>query len=192
MSAGLEVRTAAISRLECRTANGVITFEGLASSTDHDYDMGSFVETVRRGAFTDTLSRPGLDVCLLCEHAGLPISRTTNGSLTLTETGRGLEYVGTASADDHDAANLARKIKAGLVTEGSMAFRVTDQYWNADRTRREIKSLDLHRGDVSICAMGANPKTSSTARALARRRPYPLELAQARLRVLKLRTGAWE
>jgi HK97 family phage prohead protease len=186
---GLEVRLAPAPRMECRTENGTITFSGVASSVNSPYDMGAYTELVRAGAFTKTLAR-NPDVMLLVEHSGLPLARTVNGSLTLTETARGLEFHATASADDPDAAQIARKLKAGLVGEASFAFRVTEQKWDATRENREILEVDLHRGDVSICALGANSNTSSMARALARRPRRRLSIHQARARALRLRGKA--
>ena len=109
----------------------------------------------------------------------------------MTETHRGLEYTATASATDPDAVQLSAKVKSGLITEASFAFRVVDQVWNADRTEREIRAVDLNRGDVSICTYGANPNTSATARSLARRlgRPnrHDLDYFRARAHVLSLK-----
>jgi HK97 family phage prohead protease len=183
------IRTLPTSRMECRTANGTITFQGLASSTEHSYDMGSYREVVKAGAFTRTLAQPDLDVQLRIEHAGLPLARTTNGSLTLMETNRGLEFTATAPADDPDAAQVARKLKSGLMSEASFAFKVVRQTWDEAYENRTILAVDLHRGDVSICALGANPNTLVTARALAARRARLRngDLYQARLRAMKLR-----
>ena len=190
MSIGtLEVRTAA-GRLECRTANGTVTFAGIASSVDSPYDMGGYTEIVRAGAFTETLASDP-DVMCLVAHAGLPIARTRNGSLKLSETPKGLEFEAVADVSDPDVAQLASKVRAELLTEASFAFRVTDQQWNSDRTQREIRAVDLHRGDVSLCPYGANPNTSVVARSLARQygRSKPnLDTYRARAWTYGLRT----
>ena len=164
----IEHRGALGGVLECRTDGQTYTFEGIASSTSSPYDMGSYTEVIKPGAFAKTLaSNP--DVQLLIDHSGLPLARTSNGSLTLSETGRGLEFRATVPISDSVAGQIAEKVKSGLIGECSFAFKVTDQDWLADHTVREIRAVDLHRGDVSICARGANPNTSVTARSLARR-----------------------
>ena len=186
----IEHRGALGSVMECRTNGQTITFSGLASSTNSPYDMGAYTETVRSGAFTKTLAA-NPDVQLLINHSGLPLARTTNGSLTLSETQRGLEFHATAPRSDPVAAQIAEKIKSGLIGEASFAFKVTDQDWSSDHTHREIRAVDLNRGDVSICPTGANPNTQVTARSLARRMGRPihqnLDYFRAKAHALHLR-----
>jgi len=162
---GREVRRMPTSEMECRSTSDQITFRGLASSTDSPYDMGWYDETIVRGAFDTSLAgRP--DVQLLCNHEGLPISRTTNGSLTLEATKRGLEFTATADPSDADAARIAAKVESGLMDQCSFAFRVVKQTWDEDYTVRDITEVSLDRGDVSIVNYGANPNTNVTLRAL--------------------------
>ena len=162
---GREVRRMPTSEMECRTTSDQITFRGLASSTDSPYDMGWYQETIVRGAFDTTLAgRP--DVQLLCNHEGLPLARTTNGSLDLAATERGLEFTATADPSDPDAARIASKVSTGLMDQCSFAFRVVKQTWDEDYTQRDITEVSLDRGDVSIVNYGANPNTSVTLRAL--------------------------
>ena len=140
--------------------------------------MSYYTETIKRGAFDKTLAS-GPDVQLLVNHEGLPIARTTNGSLRLSDVGNGLEFTATASASDPDAAAVATKVKAGLMDQCSFAFRVVDQNWNDDRTQRDITEVSMDRGDVSIVNYGANPNTSVVARARlnGRRAPHSLYVA---------------
>ena len=153
------------SEMECRTADGQITFRGLASSTDSPYEMGFYTETITRGAFGETLSKNPA-VQLLVNHEGLPIAATRNGSLILTETDRGLEFEGRADESDPDAARVASKVSSGLMSECSFAFRVMKQTWDEDYTQRDISEVSLDRGDVSIVNFGANPNTNVTLRSL--------------------------
>ena len=44
----------------------------------------------------------------------------------------------------------------------SFAFRVVRQVWDEKYENREIEAVNLHRGDVSVVNMGANPTTSIT------------------------------
>ena len=162
---GREVRRMPTSEMECRTAGGQITFRGLASSTDSPYEMGFYTETIQRGAFGETLSKSPA-VQLLVNHVGLPLAATRNGSLTLNETDRGLEFEGRADESDPDAARIASKVESGLMSECSFAFRVMKQTWDEDYTQRDITEVSLDRGDVSIVNFGANPNTNVTLRAL--------------------------
>ena len=164
---GREVRRMPTSSMECRSSDGTITFRGVASSVDSPYDMGYYTESIARGAFDKTLAR-GPDVQLLINHEGLPISRTTNGSLRLFATDVGLEFEGTASADDPDAARVAAKIDSGLMDQCSFAFRVVDQDWDhgVESSTRSIREVSLDRGDVSVVNYGANPKTPVTVRSI--------------------------
>jgi HK97 family phage prohead protease len=162
---GREVRRQPTSEMECRTVGDQITFHGLASSTDSPYEMGFYTETIQRGAFDVTLGkRP--DVQLLVNHEGLPLARTTNGSLTLQATERGLEFTATAASSDPDAARVAAKVESGLMDQCSFAFRAMEQEWDEDYTQRCITEVSLDRGDVSVVNYGANPNTSVSLRSL--------------------------
>ena len=180
---GREVRRGLLvtNNVEVRSANGQLTFRGLASSTsirtgklsedtskvvrDNGYDMGWYTERIMQGAFSKTL-REKPDVQFLLNHEGLPMARTTNGSLTLRETDDGLEYDAVTDSDDPTAKTAARKIEQGLMDQCSFAFRVTRQDWNDDYDQREIGEVDLNRGDVSVVNFGANPRTSVVMRSL--------------------------
>ena len=189
---GLEVRTFA-SALEARDGAGPLEFriEGYASVVETPYDMGPYDEVIARGAFQDTLAnRP--DVQLLTNHEGLPLARTTippgqPGHLSLSEDYKGLRVSAQLDRDDPDAQTLVTKIRSGLLDQMSFAFKVTKQKWSDDNTLRTIQAVSLDRGDVSVVNYGASPTTSVDAR--GRRRPsgYPLDLALARARALKLR-----
>ena len=86
---GREVRSNPSAHLELRTDGDEIRATGYASVTNTPYDMGAYEESISRGAFAKTLDEKP-DVVLLLNHEGLPLSRTTNGTLTLREDERGL------------------------------------------------------------------------------------------------------
>lgn len=180
---GREVRRGLLvtNNVEVRSANGKLTFRGLASSTsirsgklgedtsqvtrDNGYDMGWYTERIMQGSFGKTL-REKPDLVFLLNHEGLPMARTVNGSLTLRETDDGLEYDAVADDDDPSAKLAARKVDQGLMDQCSFAFRVTRQNWSEDYDVREITEVDLNRGDVSIVNYGANSNTSVVMRSL--------------------------
>lgn len=155
MSAGLELR---------EMADGTTKFVGYAAVTQKPYEVGSFIETIARGAFKRTLSE-GPDVVLLVNHDGLPLARTYAGTLELTEDELGLRVAAELDAHDPEVQTLRRKYGRGdLSGDMSFAFRVTDQEWNGDHSQRLIRSVTIHRGDVSIVTHGANDATSSMFR----------------------------
>lgn len=83
-----------------------------------------------------------------------------------------------------------RKIRAGLLSSVSFAFKVTGQRWSDDGALRTITAVDINRGDVSVVNQGANDATTVDAR--SRRSPGTgnLGLLQARLRAIKIRASA--
>jgi HK97 family phage prohead protease len=182
----LEHRTYS-TKLEARDVDGMqFRLSGYASVTSSPYSMGSYDETIAPGAFTRTLAlRP--DVQLLVNHEGLPLARTTNGSLTLTADDKGLKFDAGLDRDDGDARLLMRKISSGLLDQCSFAFRVIDLDWNSDRTLRTINEVSLDRGDVSVVNYGASAVTSVQARAALRRQTSNLSLYQYRARALALK-----
>jgi HK97 family phage prohead protease len=97
---------------------------------------------------------------LLIGHEGLPLARTSSGSLRLAEDERGLRVDATLEADDPDVQRLLPKVNRGDVSEMSFAFRVVRDTWSEDFDRRQITEINLDRGDVSVVAMGANSATS--------------------------------
>jgi HK97 family phage prohead protease len=190
MIGGIEHRTFA-TQLSTRDINGMEgVVEGYASMTECPYDMGSYTESIARGAFTSTLSK-NPDVQLLINHEGLPLARTTlapghPGHLALSEDGNGLHFRALLDKSDPDAATLLRKIGSGLLDQCSFAFRTVGQTWSADRSEREINEVSLDRGDVSVVNFGANPNTPVAARSRSRRGKGNLSLYQARARTRHL------
>lgn len=147
-------------------------FEGYASVTESPYGMGWYDETIARGAFKATLAADP-DVVLNVNHgqgaSGLPIARTSAGTLTLSEDNTGLKVDADLDDEDPDVLLVARKMARGdLDGQMSFAFRCTNDTWNADYTKRRITAADIHQGDVSIVTAGANPATTSTLAARGR------------------------
>lgn len=152
--------------LETRTEDDreLLHFSGLASVFGVPYPVGPYSELIERGAFKRTLNDPNLDVQLLVNHTGLPLARTTSGTLTLRETDRGLLVEADLDPEDPDVQALVPKMRRGDVTEMSFAFRAKDETWTEDRSERRLKAVDIQRGDVSIVSYGASPTTTATLR----------------------------
>jgi HK97 family phage prohead protease len=144
--------------------DGTLHFQGYASTFEVPYDMGSYTEVVKRGAFRRTLSEDP-DTVLLINHTGLPLARTKSRTMQLSEDDSGLLVNADLDGRDPEVQSVARKYERGdLSGEMSFAFKVTSQSWNDDYSQRTIRSVSLHKGDVSIVVAGANPDTSSTFR----------------------------
>jgi HK97 family phage prohead protease len=161
---GLERRVFHASGMELREADdGILHLTGYASVTETPYDVGFYEETIARGAFTRTLSEEP-DVQLLINHTGLPLARTKSGTLRLEERERGLWVDADLDPEDPDVQSLQRKMKRGDIDQMSFAFQATDSDWSDDFTKRRIKTVSIHRGDVSVVNMGANPASTATVR----------------------------
>lgn len=170
---GRECRRVNVSGMELRDVDGSLNLDGWASVVETTYDMGWYDETIRRGAFTKTLSESP-DVQLLMNHEGLPLARTISGTLTLAEDVRGLHVSANLDPNDPDVQRLAPKVARGDLDQMSFAFRVIKQQWtwvedeslggDSERDKREIIEVNIDRGDVSVVNQGANPSTSFSLR----------------------------
>ena len=150
--------------------NKAIRVTGYAATTEEGYQVGggsgAFTETIARGAFKRTLGESP-DVVLNINHAEggqLPLARTRSGTLILAEDSRGLKVDAELDPDDPEARAVASKVRRGDVDSMSFAFRATDDDWSEDRSKRVIRSLTLHRGDVSFVSQPANESTSVSVR----------------------------
>lgn len=150
-------------------------FSGIASATNTNYEMydffGPYDEQVVGGAFQATLSQSDLDCPLVLGHDSMRrIARTTNGSLTLSETDEGLQCDAPGlDPTDADVAYIAPKIRSGLIDEMSFRFMIVRGEWSPDFMQFNILEADLNRGDVSIVGYGANPTTSLQLRSIAQK-----------------------
>lgn len=113
-------------------------------------DMG-FRELIRPGAFAGTLAK-NPDVRLLINHDGLPLARTTAGTLRLREDKRGLHFEAELDQKDPDVQRIAPKVRRGDLSNMSFAFRTIKDHWRTEGGDeiRELHELDLHDGDVSV------------------------------------------
>jgi HK97 family phage prohead protease len=126
-----------------------------------------FIETIAPGAFRKTLSETP-DVRLLINHEGLPLARTKNGTLTLSEDERGL-FMDAVIADTSEGRDLYKLVERGDVDQMSFAFRVIRQKYNEDRSVRTLTEVSLSDGDVSVVTYPAYQTTSVEAREALRK-----------------------
>lgn len=165
------IRSIPFTGMELRAAgdDSTFTFEGYASLTGvayevHDF-LGSFQETVERGAFKRTLAQSP-DVQFLVNHGGMALARTESGTLKLAEDKTGLHVLADLDARQTSASDLRIAVERRDVTQMSFAFRVPKggDTWDDEYADRTIHEIDLHRGDVSAVNQGASPQTFSAVR----------------------------
>ena len=164
-----ELRTfAAASPLEIRTtADGSKQLAGTAIVyNSRSVDLGGFTEFVSPGALTRTL-KESPDILAFRDHdQTLLLGRTTAGTLKLTNTAKGLDFVltlpKTAIGDD-----TAENVRLRNLTGVSFAFRVapSGDKWDQDaqgNVTRTLLDIDLY--EVSPTSFAAYPAASVNAR----------------------------
>lgn len=161
--------------VELRADGDTARFTGYATTYDYWYDvaggpdMGGWREMVAPDAGSATLKRKP-DVRLLVNHDGIPLARTTRGTMTLAEEKAGL-LVDAPALDLRSplVQSVHSAMSRGDMDEMSFAFRVDAQEWNADYTERIIVRYDLavKGADVSIVTYPANEATVAQMRSEA-------------------------
>jgi len=163
MTKKIERRTFTIKNVEARQAeDGTMRLSGYAAVFNEDSVPLPFLERIAPGAFRKTLTETP-DVRLLINHEGLPLARTKNETLRLTEDETGL-YMDADLPDTQAARDLYTLVERGDVDQMSFAFRVIRQKWSEDRSRRVLTELSLSDGDVSVVTYPAYPTTTVEAR----------------------------
>lgn len=162
-----ETRTLSLDRVSLRADSG--RFVGHASTFGDRYPIGDpkrfgFWEQMDRRAF-DRAVADQQDVVMLVDHEGMPLARTTSGTLELRTDKRGL----LVEADLPDTS-LGRDVKVlmerGDLSQMSIGFFVKKDTWDKqdDGTMlRTIEDVDLF--DVSVVKFPANPGTDAAVRA---------------------------
>jgi HK97 family phage prohead protease len=159
----IERRTYTVQDVEARQSeDGVMRLSGYAAVFNDASVPLPFKERIAPGAFRKTLSEAP-DVRLLINHEGLPLARTKNGTLTLTEDDRGLRFDADL-ADTQEARDIYTLVQRGDVDQMSFAFRVIRQNWSKDKSERTLTEVSLADGDVSVVTYPAYPTTSVEAR----------------------------
>jgi HK97 family phage prohead protease len=160
----LQERRMAFSNLEVRQDSTAPMLTGYASTFNQPYSMGWYSESVAPEAFNRTLGR-NPDVRLLINHEGLPLARTTSGTLELSTDSEGLMFRATLDGSDPDVQSLMPKVMRGDLNQASFGFRTIQDEWSSDMSSRVLRQLDLNDGDVSVVTYPANPATSVGMRA---------------------------
>lgn len=136
---------------------------GHAAVFDQETRINDFTEVIRPGAFDQVLDG---DTVLQLEHAGLPLARTTSGTLRLDVDATGL-VVDADPADTTAGRDLRELVKRGDLYSMSFGFTVADDAWSRrdDGTHlREIRSIN-RLYDVSVVTFPAYLGTDVALRA---------------------------
>jgi len=121
-------------------------------------NLGAFNETIKPGAF-DAANFD--DVRFLVNHTGIPLARSTNGTLQIRITREGLRYTATLP-DTNDARELYQAVKDGRLTHSSFAFTIAEEEWVPSRRLRVITRINQLL-DVSAVTYPAYDATTVTA-----------------------------
>jgi HK97 family phage prohead protease len=169
-----ERRTFTVRDIEARQAeDGTMRMAGYAAVFNEASVPLPFIEKIAPGAFRKTLSETP-DVRLLINHEGLPMARTKNGTMRLSEDERGL-FFEAELANTQEARDLYTLVERGDVDQMSFAFRVIRQNWSKDRSERTLTEVSLADGDVSIVTYPAYPATSVEAREAIKRAMHEIK-----------------
>lgn len=160
--------------------DGTVTVEGYAAVFDEEADIaGIFREVIRPGAFRNAIKR-GDDVVFVINHGGLPLARSTSGTLSLEEDARGLRVRSTLDGSDPDVRRIVPKMKRGDLSKMSFAFSMEGgrQNWasSGDVELREI----IEVGSLSDVSIVTTPAYDGTSIALRSREEAKQEAEKAK------------
>jgi len=156
--------------MEVRAAEGERRIEGYAATFNDVTDLGYFREQIAVGAFDGHLAD---DVRLLINHTGVPLARTTNGTLRLSVDETGLRYEAQL-ADTTEGRDLYTLIKRGDISQSSFAFSIEEESWDNKANLRTVNKVG-RLYDVSPVTYPAYATTTVAARnaAAAAQEPAP-------------------
>ena len=134
-------------------------------------DLGGFIEVIRPGAFTRSLTESSDDILALYSHdVGAVLGRVGAGTLKLAEDERGLSYSIDLPAT-REAQDLKVLVERGDVSGASFGFRVVEEEWDFKHTPHRRELVDVELLEVTITAMAAYADTSVARRSFEQQRP---------------------
>ena len=133
-----EVRTFDVQDLELRMDGDKPTVVGYgAVFNSMSNDLGGFREFISPDAFEGRLKD---DVRFLINHEGMPLARTTNGTLRLSVDEKGLRYEADMP-NTSTARDLVELLKNGTINQSSFAFTVEEDSWEV-KDGMNIRTID--------------------------------------------------
>ncbi len=147
--------------------NNTLLFTGYASVFDKAYGVrdskGVYEETIKQGAFKKTLQEQD-DVRFLVNHDGIPLARTSSGTLELEEDDYGLFVKAELDPSNPTVAEVASAMKRGDLNEMSFAFQAIKDEFDESGQNRSVNEARLF--DVSVVTYPANPWAGAKLRGL--------------------------
>lgn len=177
-----ELRYIATQQLRAAGTDKAPKIQGYAAVFGQIADIGSFKETVQRGAFKRSLASSTELVMLFNHDDSLLLGRRSAGNLSVEEDSIGLKF-SCELANTSVAKDVYENLRAGNLRECSFGFCVDEpsgEQWTklADGTMlRTLVSVKLF--DVSVVSFPAYPGTSVAARNIV-----PADLEQRMTRAL--------
>lgn len=135
---------------------------GHASVFEQPQDLGYFIETVKKGAFSKTIVND--DIRALFNHdANLVLGRNRAGTLNLREDDTGL-WMEIVPSDRSYEVDLMKSIRRGDVSQASIGFIAQARTWRevGDDLYRDLDEVQLF--DVSPVTFPAFPTTDVSMR----------------------------
>lgn len=183
-----EIRLAAPLEFRGADDEGKVKVSGYAAVfNQRTSQAGYYDEVIAPGAFDGVL---GDDVVFLINHDGLPLARTSSGTLSLSVDGRGLMMAAELDGTDPDVARIVPKMKRGDLTKMSFGF-VVDAHILDESGEVPLRTITKmrHLIDVSIVTSPAYSGTEIGLRSLDAIRaeiapaPMPAEAVAAAMRM---------
>ena len=163
-----ENRSFNLANVEMRENNDgefTYSFSGYASVFDKPYGVrdskGTYTETIKPGAFKKTLQEQD-DVRFLINHDGIPLARSSSGTLKLEEDEYGLFVQADLDPSNPKVAEVASAMKRGDLNEMSFAFAAIRGDFSGEK--RDVQEVRLF--DVSVVTYPANSYAGATLRGL--------------------------
>jgi uncharacterized protein len=166
-------------RVESRAADGRPQIVGMAPPWNRwSVDLGGFVERFKPGAFAKWLDRKPndprgrADVVAKFNHKDdAVLGRTTNGTLELQETDKGLLYRATPPVGTPTTAEVLPLIEQGYIHGSSFAFSLLDargELWDEEPNGQVTRTItEAALFDVSPVTHAAYPTATVGLRSLS-------------------------
>ena len=154
------------SNIELRQEGDSTTVTGYAAVfNSRSENLGGFYEYIDTRAFNEVMEKTP-DVRFLINHEGMPLGRTSAGTLRLSVDQRGLKYE-VDLPNTQTANELKMALQRGDVNQSSFAFTVAQDSWKEENgeMRREILNVDRLL-DVSAVTFPAYPSATVGLRSM--------------------------
>jgi len=157
---------------------------GHASVFNQETRIGEFYEVISPAAFDDVL---GDDVVLQLEHTGLPLARTSSGTMKLSTDATGL-LVDADPADTSAGRDLRALVARGDLYHMSFGFTVAKDAWSKRDDGGHLRTIEKVQRlyDVSVVTFPAYLGTDVSLRSLFGDVPTPPNLTRDRVRLQTL------